>query len=116
MPSLFSYGSLQREDIQLATFSRLLGGEHDALVGYEPSSVPITDAAVARRIGRTHHDNVTLTDRSDSRVQGMRFDVTDAELAQADVYEAEFDYARVAARLASGAEAWVYVHAPAGTP
>jgi hypothetical protein len=43
-------------------------------------------------------------------VPGMVFEVTAAELAAADAYEVA-DYKRVAARLASGATAWVYVKA-----
>ena len=38
------------------------------------------------------------------------FEVTDAELAQADTFEAQYSYKRVNVPLASGKEAWVYVH------
>ena len=41
----------------------------------------------------------------------MAFEITDAELASADEYEAAFSYKRIAAVLASGRHAWVYVHA-----
>ena len=61
MPLLFSYGTLQQEEVQLSTFGRKLDGEKDLLLGYEPSLVKIPDAAVAQRLGRTHHDNVTAT-------------------------------------------------------
>jgi gamma-glutamylcyclotransferase (GGCT)/AIG2-like uncharacterized protein YtfP len=47
----------------------------------------------------------------------MVFEITDVELASVDEYEAAFLYKRVAATLASGREAWLYVHAhgrPAG--
>jgi hypothetical protein len=40
--------------------------------------------------------------------------VSDDEIAMADRFEAQFRYVRVTASLASGKEAWVYVHA-AGT-
>jgi hypothetical protein len=43
----------------------------------------------------------------------MVFELTDDELASVDEYEAPFRYARIAAMLASGKRAWVYVHAPA---
>jgi hypothetical protein len=33
MPLLFSYGTLQQEGVQRATFGRLLKGSADALVG-----------------------------------------------------------------------------------
>jgi hypothetical protein len=41
----------------------------------------------------------------------MAFEITDAELATADRYEQLAAYVRIAARLASGKEAWVYVDA-----
>jgi len=112
MPLLFSYGTLQHEDVQLSTFGRTLAGEKDLLLGYEPSLVKIPDPAIASRLGRTHHDNVTPTGDDWSNVQGTVFEVTDDELATADRFEAEFAYERVSAALASGKEAWVYVHAP----
>ena len=110
MPLLFSYGTLQQEDVQLSTFGRRLTGQRDELLQYEPSSVRIDDPHVAATIGKTHHANVTFTGNADRRVPGMVFEITDAELASVDQYEAAFLYTRVAAMLASGRQAWVYVH------
>jgi hypothetical protein len=110
MPLLFSYGTLQRDDIQLATFGRRLNGQPDELVGYEPSLVKIEDAAMAARLGKTHHANVIATGKAGSRAPGTVFEITDAELASCDGYEAPFSYARVLAKLVSGKETWVYVH------
>lgn len=109
MPLLFSYGTLQDEAVQLRTFGRRLDGQRDELARFEPSRVPITDPALAVQSGGTHHKNVTFNGRADSRVPGTAFDVTDAELAAADEYEARADYVRIAVTLASGREAWVYV-------
>ena len=50
MPLLFSYGSLQQEEMQLSTFGRKLAGEKDLLIGYEPSLVKIADPEVAKRL------------------------------------------------------------------
>jgi gamma-glutamylcyclotransferase (GGCT)/AIG2-like uncharacterized protein YtfP len=61
--------------------------------------------------GRTHHANVTFNGKATSRVAGMVFEVTDAELASIDEYEVVFLYRRVGAMLASGRQAWVYLHA-----
>ena len=102
MPLVFSYGTLQQEDVQLSTFGRLLQGQTDEILGFEQSSV---------RSGKTHHANVTFNGRNDSRVSGTVFEITDAELAAADQYEQLAAYKRVAARLASGKQAWVYVDA-----
>ena len=110
MPRLFSYGSLQQEEVQVSTFGRKLDGEKDLLVGYEPSLVKIEDPEVAKRLHKLHHDNVSKTDDDWSNVQGTVFEVTDAELAQADTFEAQYNYTRITVPLASGNEAWVYVH------
>ncbi|MEP6783932.1 MAG: gamma-glutamylcyclotransferase family protein [Acidobacteriota bacterium] len=110
MPRLFSYGSLQDEDVQLSTFGRKLEGEKDLLVGYEPSLVKINDTGVSARLKKTHHDNVSKTEDDWSNVQGTVFELTDAELVMADGFEAQYNFKRVTVPLASGSDAWVYVH------
>jgi gamma-glutamylcyclotransferase (GGCT)/AIG2-like uncharacterized protein YtfP len=111
MPRLFSYGTLQQEEVQISTFGRKLSGEPDLLNGYEPSLVRIPDPAVAERLKKTHHDNIQDTGDDWSSVQGTAFDVTDEELARADTFEAQYNYKRIKVSLASGNDAWVYVHA-----
>jgi gamma-glutamylcyclotransferase (GGCT)/AIG2-like uncharacterized protein YtfP len=111
MPLLFSYGTLQQDDVQRSTFGRRLDGQRDELLGFEPSAVKIEDPQVVATTGRTHHANVTFNGKDDSRVPGMVFEITDAELARVDAYEVAFAYTRVVARLASGRRAWAYVHA-----
>ena len=112
MPLIFSYGSLQQADVQLSTFGRRLDGWRDELPGFEQTTVKIEDPAVAAALGKTHHANATFTGRDTHRVAGMAFEITDAELARVDAYEAPFFYARISAVLASGRQAWVYVHTP----
>ncbi|MGH7494988.1 MAG: gamma-glutamylcyclotransferase family protein [bacterium] len=111
MPLLFSYGTLQQENVQLSTFGRLLQGHRDELLGFEQSFVKIEDSHVVAASGRTHHANVTFNGRNDSRVSGTLFEITDTELAAADQYEQLAAYKRIAATLASGKQAWVYVDA-----
>lgn len=111
MPLLFSYGTLQEENVQLSTFGRLLQGQRDELLGFEQSSVKIEDPQLAAASGKTHHANVTFNGRNDSRVSGTVFEITDAELAAADRYEQVAAYKRITAALASGKQAWVYVYA-----
>jgi gamma-glutamylcyclotransferase (GGCT)/AIG2-like uncharacterized protein YtfP len=108
---LFSYGTLQQEDVQLATFGRLLQGQRDELLGFEQSLVRIEDPRVVATSGKTHHANVTFNGSNDSRVTGTVFEISDAELAAADQYEQRAGYKRVAAMFASGKQAWVYVDA-----
>ena len=109
MPRLFSYGSLQQEEVQLATFGRKLAGEKDLITGYEPSLLKITDPELAAKLGKSHHDNISATGDDWSNVQGTVFEVTEAELALADTFEAQFEYRRVNVTLASGNDAWVYL-------
>jgi hypothetical protein len=111
MPLLFSYGTLQDESVQLSTFGRCLAGTPDELPGFERSSVRIKDPQVAAATGMTHHANAKYTGNDGSRVAGTVFEVTEEELAGSDTYEAADDYKRIAATLASGRRAWVYVHA-----
>ena len=111
MPLLFSYGTLQQDNVQLSTFGRLLQGQKDELPGFEPSFVQIEDPQVVAISGKTHHANATFNGRQDSCVSGIVFEITDAELAAADWYERQAAYKRIPAVLASGKQAWVYVDA-----
>jgi hypothetical protein len=47
MPLLFSYGTLQQEDVQWSTFGRLLEGEPDELPGFALSRWSAGAASVA---------------------------------------------------------------------
>src|SRR5271169_3072501 len=78
MPKLFSYGTLQQEDVQLATFGRRLAGVSDALVGYRQSMVTIDDPEVVRTSDKTHHPIVAHTGRDADRVPGTVFEISDA--------------------------------------
>ena len=110
MPRLFSYGMLQEEGVQRATFGRPLRGEPDELAGYELSRVPIDDLRVAAALGRTWFDNVVRSGLADSRVCGIVFEVSEAELAAADAFEVDAGYRRTLLELASGNLAWVYAY------
>ena len=106
---LFSYGTLQQDEVQQASFGRLLKGAPDALAGWKQEMVEITDPDVLAKSGKRYHPIVMPGD-ADDRVPGMVFEFTAEELAAADRYEVA-DYQRVAAKLASGLTAWVYVKA-----
>ena len=107
---LFSYGTLQRETVQLATFNRRLEGEPDGLAGYQVTMIPILDEKVMKESGDTHYRNVQATGVSSDVVEGTVFNVTKSELEQADEYEADADYQRVLVELSSGMQAWVYLN------
>jgi gamma-glutamylcyclotransferase (GGCT)/AIG2-like uncharacterized protein YtfP len=105
---LFSYGTLQQEAVQLATFGRRLPGAPDALRGYRLSLLEIRDAQVIATSGSTHHPILQHTGKAADVVKGTVLHITCDELAQADAYEVD-DYQRVGVTLESGQRAWVYV-------
>ena len=113
MPLLFSYGTLQQDEVQLATFGRRLTGRPDALLGFEQTMVRIEDPQVIATSGRTHHPIVRDSPDRTARVPGTVFEVTEAEIRSADAYEVSA-YRRIAVTLASGAQAWVYVDSGTG--
>ena len=106
--TLFSYGTLQLEEVQLATFGRKLQGQPDALRGYRLVMIKITDEDFVVKSGTADHRNLQFTGDSDDLVEGCALKVTRAELEQADAYEPE-GYVRVKTQLRSGADAWVFV-------
>ena len=111
---LFSYGTLQLEAVQLATFGRLLTGTPDGLPAFELGSLEIEDQATVALSGKRHHSIARFTGRASDVVPGTVYEITGPELERADQYEVAA-YQRVAVRLRSGTLAWAYVDA-AQTP
>lgn len=107
---LFSYGTLQQDEVQLSTFGRRLEGKPDILTGYSRSMVAIADPEVVALSGKTHHPIVRETGNPADEIVGTVFRISHAELAAADAYEVA-DYKRMGVRLKSGLEAFVYVAA-----
>jgi len=107
---LFSYGTLQDEAVQLATFGRRLEGNADTLEGYALTSIPIEDQAVVTATGDTHYWNIQFTGIGSDLIEGKVFRVSAAEIDQADEYEAPAHYERVRVQLRSGMSAWVYLN------
>lgn len=109
MESLFTYGTLQLEEVQLATFGRRLEGRRDSLVGYRLVMIKIHDDDFVAKSGAADHRNLQFTGDDSDLVEGMVFAVTTKELEQADAYEPE-GYARVQVQCRSGLSAWVYLN------
>lgn len=107
--NLFSYGTLQIEEVQLDTFGRKLSSTPDALTGYKLVTVTITDEDFVTKSGKADHRNLQFTGNASDVVDGVVLKVTRKELEQADDYEPE-GYKRVQAQLRSGDDAWVFVH------
>jgi gamma-glutamylcyclotransferase (GGCT)/AIG2-like uncharacterized protein YtfP len=107
---LFSYGTLRQENVQLASFGRLLAGTPDALPGYACRTIEIIDPDVVAKSGMKFHPMVVESGNPSDEVPGTLFLITEAELAAADAYEVS-DYKRIEVSLRSGRRAWVYVKA-----
>jgi hypothetical protein len=110
VPWLFSYGTLQQPAVQQSTFGRLLASHPDELIGFEQALFRVEDPAFVAASGKRDHAIVKYNGNADSRVRGTVLELTDDELARADVYEPQ-GYKRVTATLASGKSAWVYADA-----
>ena len=70
---LFSYGTLQHPNVQLATFGRLLAGLPDALRGLALAPLPITDPEVVRISGAAVHTIAYRTDDPADLIPGVSF-------------------------------------------
>ena len=109
---LFSYGTLQLREVQLAKYGRLLEGAPDVLVGYRTEILPDRDPNAVRISGTKTHLVVRKTGDTTDRVPGLVFLLTAEELAATDDYEGS-DYGRAELTLESGRKALVYVEAAA---
>ena len=105
---LFSYGTLQLESVQMATFGRQLTGTSDALQGFELVLLKIEDPTVIAISGKAHHTVATFTGRASDVISGTVFAATTDEIRNADRYEVPA-VKRVAVVLQSGRRAWAYV-------
>jgi hypothetical protein len=105
---LFSYGTLQLREVQLANYGRPLDGLPDALLGYRLEVLPDRDPGAVRISGTKTHMVARRTGDPADRVAGFVFLLTAEELAATDKYEGS-DYARTELILESGRRALVYV-------
>lgn len=112
---LFSYGTLRLPQVQRETFGGELPTAPDALAGWRVRMLRIADADVVALSGEAEHPILERTDDPADRVEGAVLELTDVQLAAADAYEVD-DYERVAVRLASGLDAWVYAGRGASEP
>jgi len=107
---LFSYGTLQDPTVQQKLFGRRLEGTPDALTGFRMEWLEQRDPAAVAATAIVRHPVVHETGEASDRIAGTLFQLTGADLARADEYEAG-DYRRVRVALASGRSAWLYVGA-----
>lgn len=106
---LFSYGTLQLEQVQRALFGRTLAGSADTLAGWRAAELAFRDPdAVATSGVETHL--ALVADEAAPPIAGMLYTLTTAELAAADAYETDA-YRRIEVTFASGRRGWVYIDA-----
>ena len=105
---LFSYGTLQKDNVQRELFGRLLTGTRDILKGYELSTIEIKDKEVLAKSEQSYHLIAIPSKNNTGIIEGVVLEISTDELHQADDYETD-DYKRIKVTLQSGKEAWVYV-------
>jgi gamma-glutamylcyclotransferase (GGCT)/AIG2-like uncharacterized protein YtfP len=106
---LFSYGTLQLENVQQMLFGRRVEMTDDTLLGYESVTITITNPAVLDASGTETH-LALVPAAPDAAIPGKTLAITAADLPAVDDYEGD-NYRRVEVALASGTAAWVYVKA-----
>jgi gamma-glutamylcyclotransferase (GGCT)/AIG2-like uncharacterized protein YtfP len=109
MPDLlFSYGTLQKQKVQLELFGRILNGTKDVLKGYQLATIEINDEEVLSTSEQKYHLIAIPSTNAEDFIEGMVFEISTEEVLRADEYETE-DYKRIKVMLQSGKESWVYV-------
>lgn len=108
MELLFSYGTLQKEKVQLELFGRKLNGAKDTLEGYSISTIEIKDERFLAKGEDKLQRTLIQTNNSTDRIEGTVLELTYEELLQADKYEPE-NYKRIQVSLRSGKQAWIYL-------
>ena len=105
---LFSYGTLQKETVQLALFGRVLQGSKDVLRGYKIETIEIKDEAFLSGGEDKFQRTLIHSGNQQDSIDGTVFELTEQELLLADTYEPD-NYKRVQVVLASGKDAWIYL-------
>ncbi len=103
---LFSYGTLEKADVQLKLFGRPLNGAIDSLSGYRISEVEIADEAFLAKGEKSIQ--LTAIASANDRIDGTAFELSADELVIADSYEPA-GYSRIEVTLVSGRKAWLYL-------
>ena len=99
---LFTYGSLQQDDVQENLFGRILSGTPETLIGYALKEIKIEE-----EFGIVYYPIIVETHKAEDTINGIVYDITTIELHQADLYEG-LHYKRVEVQLQSNQKAWAY--------
>ncbi len=102
MIQLFTYGTLQHDDVQENLFGRTLNGTPEKLIGYVLKRIQIEE-----EFGIVHYPVIVETENQEDYIDGIVYELTEQELHQADLYEG-LHYKRVEVHLHSNQKAWAY--------
>lgn len=102
MQKLFTYGTLQNEDIQENLFGRILQGTPEILIGYKLNEIQIEE-----EFGLMQYPIITETNKPEDTISGIVYEITTNDLHQADLYEG-LHYKRVEVHLQSNEIVWAY--------
>ena len=105
---LFSYGTLQKEKVQLDLFGRVLSGAKDTLVSYRIETIEIKDETFLAKGEDRYQRTLVQSNNSSDTVEGTVFAISIEELLHADKYEPD-NYKRIKVNLRSGKKAWIYI-------
>jgi gamma-glutamylcyclotransferase (GGCT)/AIG2-like uncharacterized protein YtfP len=106
--SLFSYGTLQKEKVQIELFGRIFKGSADSLKGYKVGTIEIKDELFLSKGEDKYQLTAVISKDKNDCINGTVLEVTNEEMLLADNYEPD-NYKRVTVVLESGKEAWIYV-------
>jgi len=107
---LFSYGTLQKEKVQIDLFGRTLPGSADVLRGYKVSTIEITDETFLSKGEGKYQKTLMISANKNDMVLGTVFEITNGELLIADRYEPG-NYKRTKVMVESGKKVWIYLAA-----
>ena|SRR6185503_11441701 len=105
---LFSYGTLQQQNVQVELFGRLLQGIPDMLEHYRIVSIEINDEKFLATGADKYQKTLARSTDPNDVIEGMVFEISPDELLTADRYE-PVNYKRIKVKLRSGRNAWIYL-------
>jgi gamma-glutamylcyclotransferase (GGCT)/AIG2-like uncharacterized protein YtfP len=106
---LFSYGTLQLEQVQIETYGRKLKGFKDSLKNFRIEQLEIFDKSVLDKSGQQFHPIAIPSQNENDSIEGVIYEITEKELLETDKYEVS-DYKRTLETFQSGKNAWVYIY------
>ncbi len=102
MIKLFTYGTLQNEEVQENLFKRVLKGTPEKLNGFALKNIHLEE-----EFGVVQYPIIVETKNEGDFIDGIVYEISEYELGQADLYEG-IHYRRIEVELSSQNKAWAY--------